>query len=423
MKTLIKNGKIVNSLNEFIEVEILIEDTLIQAIGKNLSGEFDTVIDAKGGLIAPGLVDLHVHLREPGFSAKGTIKSETAAAAHGGYTTICAMPNVNPVPDNAEKLSSIYDLINQDAVVHVYQYGAITENLRSDNVADMVNMQQAGAVAFTNDGVGVQTAGTMYQAMQVAKQLDMCIAAHAEDNSLLFGGVMHEGLTNKKLGIPGILSISESSQVVRDAYLAEAAGARYHVCHVSTKETVRAIRNAKQAGIKISGEVTPHHLLLTEEDIPGDDGMYKMNPPLRSVEDREALLEGLLDGTLDCIATDHAPHEMHLKAQGFQKAPFGIVGLESAFALIYTKLVKPGKISLYDALQKMSYLPAKLFKLQAGTLEIGAKADIAIFDLDTEFTLSSNYHKSLNQNTPFLNSKLFGKTICTLVDGKIVWQE
>ncbi|WP_369108833.1 dihydroorotase [Enterococcus faecium] len=424
MKTLIKNGQINTRKNMTTPAEIWIEDGRIKAIGTGFSeAEFDEVFDAKGQLIIPGLVDVHVHLREPGFTYKETIEAGTRSAARGGFTTVCAMPNLNPVPDTAEKLRQVYDIIRKDAVVKVLQYAPITENLRSEKLVDQEALIEEGAFAFTNDGVGVQTAGTMYLAMKEAAKNNKALVAHTEDESLLFGGVMHAGKKAEELGLPGILSVTESSQIARDLLLAEATGVHYHVCHVSTKESVRVIRDAKKAGIHVTAEVSPHHLILIDEDIPEDFGFWKMNPPLRGREDREALIEGLLDGTIDCIATDHAPHGLEEKSQSFMKSPFGIVGSETAFQLIYTHFVETGRFTLEQVINWLAVKPAEIFGLNAGTLTVGAPADVAVFDITQTCTIDKEDFLSKGENTPFIGWKVKGETQMTFVNGKLVWQK
>ena len=424
MKTLIKNGQINTRKNMTTPAEIWIEDGRIKAIGTGFSeAEFDEVFDAKGQLITPGLVDVHVHLREPGFTYKETIEAGTRSAARGGFTTVCAMPNLNPVPDTAEKLRQVYDIIRKDAVVKVLQYAPITENLRSEKLVDQEALIEEGAFAFTNDGVGVQTAGTMYLAMKEAAKNNKALVAHTEDESLLFGGVMHAGKKAEELGLPGILSVTESSQIARDLLLAEATGVHYHVCHVSTKESVRVIRDAKKAGIHVTAEVSPHHLILIDEDIPEDFGFWKMNPPLRGREDREALIEGLLDGTIDCIATDHAPHGLEEKSQSFMKSPFGIVGSETAFQLIYTHFVETGRFTLEQVIIWLAVKPAEIFGLNAGTLTVGAPADVAVFDITQTCTIDKEDFLSIGENTPFIGWKVKGETQMTFVNGKLVWQK
>ena len=423
MKTLIKNGQINTRNNETTPAEIWIEDGKIKAIGTGFSEtEFDEVYDAKGQLITPGLVDVHVHLREPGFTYKETIEAGSKAAARGGFTTVCAMPNLNPVPDTAEKLKNVYDLIKQNAVVKVLQYAPITENLRSEVLVDQEALIAEGAFAFTNDGVGVQTAGTMYLAMKEAAN-KKALVAHTEDESLLFGGVMHAGKKAEELGLPGILSVTESSQIARDLLLAEATGVHYHVCHVSTKESVRVIRDAKKAGIHVTAEVSPHHLILIDEDIPEDFGFWKMNPPLRGKEDREALIEGLLDGTIDCIATDHAPHGLEEKSKSFLESPFGIVGSETAFQLIYTHFVETKRFTLEQVINWLAVKPAEIFQLNAGTLTIGAPADLAVFAIEHLSEIDKKDFLSKGENTPFVGWKVKGETLLTFVDGKLAWQK
>ncbi|MGO2961702.1 MAG: dihydroorotase [Carnobacterium maltaromaticum] len=424
MYTWIKNVKMVNHRNELEAIELMIKDDKIEAIGTDLSLigiQAEKTIDGQDALITPGLVDVHVHLREPGFTYKETIQTGSEAAARGGFTTICAMPNTNPVPDTVEKFEELQALIKKDAVVKVLHYAPITTGLKSDELVNQPGLLAAGAFAFTNDGVGVQTAGTMYLSMVEAAKNNTAIVAHTEDDSLLFGGVMHKGKISEKLNLPGILSITEASQIARDVLLSEATGAHYHVCHVSTKESVRVIRDAKKAGIHVTAEVTPHHLLLSEEDIPSDTAIYKMNPPLRGTDDREALIEGLLDGTIDFIATDHAPHSAEEKSGSMVGAPFGIVGSETAFQLLYTHFVKTGKFTLLQLIDWMSTKPAEVFNLNAGSLEVGAPADLALFNLTEEEEIDAKDFKSLSSNTPFIGWKVVGNTVMTLVDGKVVY--
>lgn len=424
MSTLIKNGRIVSHDNELTKVDLWIKDGKIHAMGEAFNeNDFETVFDAKGQLITPGLVDVHVHFREPGFTYKETIETGSRAAARGGFTTVCAMPNLNPVPDTVEKFEQVQAIIDRDAVVKVLQYAPITEELRSERLVDFAGLKKAGAFAYTNDGVGVQTAGAMYLAMKEAAKNKMAIVAHTEDESLLFDGVMHAGKRSEELGLPGIISATESSQIARDLLLAEETGVHYHVCHVSSKESVRVIREAKRAGIHVTCEVCPHHLVLVDEDIPEDNGYWKMNPPLRENEDQKALIEGLLDGTIDCIATDHAPHSHEEKNQSFIDSPFGIVGSEYAFQMIYTHFVKTGIFTLEQVIDWMAIKPAAIFGLEVGRLTIGGPADLAIFDLENEYTIDDHQFLSKSINTPFVGWKLYGDTILTLVDGEIAWKK
>jgi len=424
MRTLIQNARRINDGNHLLPCHVLISDGIIQMISETPIDiqQGDVLIDAENALITQGLIDLHVHLREPGFTHKETIASGSRAAAHGGYTTICAMPNTKPAPDTAEKMKEILAIIERDAIVRVLPYAPITIRLNSETVVDMKQLSKIGAVAFTNDGVGVQSAGVMLEAMNQAKKCDVIIVAHTEDNSLLNHGVLHEGFTNKLMGLPGILSACESSQVARDLILAETSGVHYHVCHVSAKESVRLIRDAKYAGIKVSCEVTPHHLLLNETDIVTDDANYKMNPPLRARDDQQALLKGLLDGTIDCIATDHAPHSVEEKKQGIRLAPFGITGLETAFALLYTEFVRKGIFKLDSLIQWMSVRPAELFNLNGGKFTVGQPADLALFDLDIPIKINADQFESKSQNSPFIGREVYGSTVMTLVDGIVVWK-
>lgn len=424
MKTLIKNGQMITRRNQLIPVDIWIEEGKIKGIGQftETAESFSQVVDAKKGLITPGLVDVHVHFREPGFEYKETIETGSRSAAKGGFTTVCAMPNVNPVPDTPERLTDMYQRIEKDSVVNILQYAPITKKLNSEELVDFVGLKEAGAFAFTNDGVGVQTAGVMYEAMKEAAALDMAIVAHTEDESLLFGGVMHLGEKSKELGLPGIMSATESSQIARDVLLAKETGVHYHVCHVSTKESVEVIRQAKKHGIHVTCEVCPHHLIMTDGDITHDHGYFKMNPPLRASDDQQALIDGLLDGTIDCIATDHAPHGHEEKNQSMIDSPFGIVGSETAFALMYTHFVKTNRFTLEQVVYWMTEAPSKLFNLETGSLNIGADADIAIFDLDEEVVIPEEF-VSKAHNTPFSGEKVTGDTLYTFVKGKLVWNK
>ncbi|KEF39803.1 dihydroorotase [Schinkia azotoformans MEV2011] len=332
MSLLLKNARLFNFAGDLEKKDILIENGIITRIEDVI--EQDTVKnvrDVEGRIITPGFVDLHVHLREPGGEKKETIETGTLAAARGGYTTVAAMPNTRPVPDTKEQLEWLQNRIKETAKVRVLPYASITVRELGEELTDFKSLKDAGAFAFTDDGVGVQTAGMMLDAMKKAAELDMAIVAHCEDNSLINKGAVHEGEFSKKHGVNGIPSVCESVQIARDVLLAEAAGCHYHVCHISTKESVRAVRDAKRAGINVTAEVTPHHLLLCDEDIPGLDTNYKMNPPLRGREDRDALIEGLLDGTIDFIATDHAPHTEEEKAWPLTEAPLELLDWKQHF--------------------------------------------------------------------------------------------
>lgn len=423
MKIQLKNIRRLSANNELIPCEILIENGKIKQIAETIEESAEEIIDGKGNLVLPGFVDVHIHLREPGGEQKETIKTGTMSAARGGYTTVSSMPNTNPVPDDVETLKDLLAKIEEDAVVRVLPYAAITKGLKGEERTDIKELYEAGAFAFTDDGVGVQTADFMYKAMKEAASVGAAIVAHCEDNSIVYGGVCHDGEVSERLNLPGIPSISESVQIARDVLLAEKANCHYHVCHVSTKESVRVIRDAKRAGIHVTAEVTPHHLILDESDVLTDDANYKMNPPLRAKEDREALLEGLLDGTIDFIATDHAPHTEDEKAQGFLKAPFGIVGLETAFPLLYTHLVKTEKMTLNQLVDYLAVKPSEVFNLPYGRLEENAPADIVLVDLYKEANIDKNEFHSKGRNTPFHGWNVTGIPVMTIVDGKIVYQE
>lgn len=424
MRMLIKGGRCFVD-GRLIDTDVLIKDGKIQALGKNLVAEdsVDKLIDASGKLVAPGLVDVHVHFRDPGLTYKETVETGSKAAAHGGFTTVGAMPNVDPVPDTPEKMRQMIKHNQQTGVVHVAQYSSVTVNRQGDQPVDFQAMKDAGAFAFSNDGSGIQTAGTMYRAMEGAAKVGLPLAAHVEDNSLLFGGVITAGKRAEELGLPGAPSVSESAQVARDLVLAKATGVHYHICHVSTKESVELVRLAKKEGVNVTCEVTPHHLLLADKDIPANNSYFKMNPPLRHEEDRQAVIEGLLDGTIDMIATDHAPHSRKEKPQDDMRgAANGITGSETAFEMLYTKFVRPGIFSLAQLLNWLSAVPAEEFGLdQAGHLEPGKPADIAIFDLNTERKITEDSYLSKGVNSPFTGQRVYGTTDLTLVDGKVAY--
>lgn len=423
MTILLKNVQMLNEEGVLQTTDLRIEEGVIKEIGVTLTAENAQVIDGMGLIVSPGFVDVHTHLREPGFEHKETIATGSASAAKGGFTTICAMPNTKPVPDSVENLQLINGLIEDSAVIRVLPYGSLTVAQSGDAKTDLAALKAHGAVAFSDDGVGVQEAATMFEQMQAAAAIGMTVVAHCEDNSLIYDGVMHEGTRNKELGLPGIPSVCESVQIARDVLLAEAAGAHYHVCHVSTKESVRVVRDAKAAGIHVTAEVCPHHLLLEEMDIPADDANWKMNPPLRAIEDKDSLHAALLDGTIDCIATDHAPHTAEEKCCGMVGAPFGIVGFETAFPLLYTHFVKTGKWTLKQLIDWMALKPAELFKLPYGKIEVGASADLVLIDLEKEQKIDADGFVSKGRNTPFDGWSAIGWPVMTMYNGKIVWEE
>ncbi|MEO3947480.1 dihydroorotase [Gorillibacterium sp. CAU 1737] len=381
------------------------------------------VIDAEGKLLSAGFLDMHVHLREPGFEHKETIATGTRSAARGGFTTIACMPNTRPVTDTPEVVEYILKKTESEGVVRVLPYASITKNELGRELTDFAALKEAGAFAFTDDGVGVQNARMMKDAMVLAKELDRVIVAHCEEDSLLDGAAVTEGAFARQHGLKGIPNESEAIPIARDVLLAEATGARYHVCHVSTEQSVRVIREAKRAGIRVTAEVCPHHLLLSDEDIPGLDANWKMNPPLRTPRDVQAVIEGIEDGTLDILVTDHAPHAAEEKAKGMQLAPFGIVGLETAFPLLYTHFVATGRWTLPFLLERMTAKPAEIFDLPYGRLEVGAPADLTVIDLDEERAVEPDELVSKSKNTPFGGWKLKGWPVLTVASGKLVWQE
>ncbi|MFD1849124.1 dihydroorotase [Oceanobacillus bengalensis] len=421
MKTILKNAKRLLPSNKLENCEVLIKNQRIEKIGPTITEEADEVIDLQGNIILPGFIDVHIHLREPGGEHKETIHSGTEAAARGGFTTVCAMPNTSPVPDSAEAIASLFEKIKKDAKVRVLPYGSITKGLKGEELTNIEELAELGIFAFTDDGVGIQTADQMFVAMKRAKAAGVPIVAHCEDNSLVYGGVVHDGKVSEKLNLPGIPSLNESVQIARDVLLAEASGCHYHVCHVSTKESVRTIRDAKKAGIHVTAEVSPHHLLLNEEDITSDDGDFKMNPPLRSKVDQEALIEGLLDGTIDMIATDHAPHTKDEKAKGMLHAPFGIVGLETAFSLLYTNFVKTGKFTFKQLVEWLTVKPAKVFNMPYGILEENSVADITVVNIEKESIIQKENFLSKGKNTPFDGWKVTGSSVLTISEGNVAY--
>jgi dihydroorotase len=425
MGYLLRNGCMLDGKNNLLKKDVLMEDGLIIKIDEHIPVGEHEVLDAKGKLIAPGFVDLHVHLREPGGEHKETIATGTKAAVKGGYTTLAAMPNTRPVPDTAETMEMVQKKIEDTAHCRVLPYASITIRQIGEELTDFKALIDKGAFAFTDDGVGIQSAGMMYKAMKEAKKYGAVIVAHCEDNSLLpKGGAFHEGQFSEKEGLPGIPSVSESVQIARDVLLAEAADARYHVCHVSTKESVRVIKDAKRAGIQVTAEVSPHHLLLCDRDIKRKDTNFKMNPPLRSADDKEALIQGLKDGTLDFIATDHAPHSAEEKNQDVELAPFGIVGLETAFPILYTELVlKEKRLTLQELVDMMTRNPARAFSLPYGTLLEGGLADITLIDLEHEETIRTEEFVSKGKNSPFVGWVCKGWPAATILAGKLVYQK
>lgn len=422
-KILLKNGRILGAEgDELVTRDILIHENRIEQIGENIVANEAETIDLAGKFVAPGFVDLHVHLREPGYTHKETIDTGANAAVRGGFTTIACMPNTRPVIDTVEVVDDILSKAKAAGKARVLPIGAITTRQLGTEHTDFEALKEAGAFALSDDGVGVQSSQMMREAMRKAKKLGLPIVAHCEDDTLVKGGVVHEGSFAVKHGLIGMPSLSESIHIGRDILLAEDTGVHYHVCHISAKESVRLVREAKLRGQNVTAEVTPHHLLLCEDDIPDVDANWKMNPPLRAKEDREALIAALQDGTIDFIATDHAPHTEEEKAAGIELAPFGIVGLETAFPLLYTHLVKTGQFTLRQLVELMSLKPAERFNLPYGKLAEGQLADITVIDLEQEQVIDPKTFLSKGRNTPFVGWETQGWPTLTMVDGTIVWK-
>ncbi len=400
--------------------DILIRDGVVFGRGNNFDLRPRTrVVDARGLLVTKGFTDLHVHLREPGFTSKETILTGTRAAARGGFTTVCAMPNLNPVPDCPENLGKELEAIRRDAVVEVLPYASITKGRKGRELVDFAALQE-NCVAFSDDGSGVQDGEVMLAAMKEAARLGCIIAAHCEDDSLLDGGYIHKGRYCLEHGHRGICSESEWKQIERDLSICEQTGCRYHVCHVSTAESVALIREAKARGVRVSCETAPHYLLLCEDDLQ-EDGRFKMNPPLRTAEDRDALVEALRDGTIDAIATDHAPHTAEEKSKGLKGSAMGITGLETAFPVLYTGLVRSGKISLERLLEAMSAGPRRIFRLD-NPLNEEEPADFTIIDLNEKYRIDSREFLSMGHSTPFDGTEVCGRIIMTIKGGEVVWE-
>ncbi|NVY95729.1 dihydroorotase [Lactobacillus sp. DCY120] len=406
---------------QFQPAEILIKAGKIAQIAPQIAGGSKPVVEFSDKVIVPGLVDVHVHLREPGLTDKETIHTGSLAAAHGGYTTIAAMPNVDPVPDTPERIAQMQELNQRTGVVHILQYASITKRRQGHELGDYPQLKAAGAFGLSDDGSGIQSAQVMYQAMQAAAQAGLPLMAHVEDHSLLNQGVMNAGPMAQRLHLPGIPEVSETAQLARDLELAAATGVHYHACHLSTARSVELVREAKRRGVAVSAEVTPHHLLLDDSMITDDNPLWKMNPPLRTLADRQSLLGGLFDGTIDMIATDHAPHTARDKGDSMINSAFGITGLETSFALLYTHLVQPGICSLEQLIQWMSTNPAQVFNLtDAGQIAVGQPADLTVLDLQKTTTIKVSEMKSKGKNTPFANVPVHGQVVRTMVAGRWV---
>ncbi len=421
MRYLLQNAQILSSGGVFRAADVLLSGGRIVSIGDRISCPADAVsIDLHKAVLFPGFVDVHVHLREPGFSYKETILTGTLAAAHGGFAHVAAMPNLDPVPDCAAALAVQRAIIEKDALVHVHPYGAVSVGEKGERLADLDGLAP-GVIAFSDDGRGVQSESLMREAMMQCRCLGKILAAHCEDNSLLHGGYIHDGAYARAHGHRGICSESEWGPIARDLRLAEQTGCAYHVCHVSTKESVALIRAAKRRGVDVTCETAPHYLTFTDEDLQ-EDGRFKMNPPLRAREDRDALIEGLLDGTIDMLVTDHAPHSREEKARGLDKSAMGVVGLETSFAASYTALVQTGILPLGKLVDLMHGAPMRRFGCGTELAE-GQPADLTAFDLTKTYTVDPETFLTMGRATPFAGRALTGVCKLTMIGGEPVWKE
>lgn len=423
MKILIKNGRVLNPATNFDQVtDVLIEEDKIVRIARYIDENADEIIDARGKFVMPGFIDLHVHFRDPGFTHKEDIISGAKAAAAGGVTTVCAMPNTKPAVDSVETLNYILDKA-KNATTNVCQLSAITKDMAGTELVDLKKMKDAGAIAFSEDGKSVMDINLYYEALKQIKDMDALVMAHCEEKNLVKDGAMNEGIVSQSLGIPGIMNAVEDIITARDIFLANETGVRLHICHVSTEGAVRLIKMAKEMGIKVTGEACPHHFILSDAVIDRDDANFKMNPPLRSERDVRAIVEGLRTGILDAISTDHAPHHKDEKSKGIKEAPFGIVGLETSAALTYTALVDQGILTPLQMAEKMSYNPAKILGIddKRGRIEEGMVADVVIFDPSEEVVIDAGKFRSKATNTPFDGKLVKGRVNCTILGGNVVF--
>lgn len=424
MKLLIKGGRVVDPANDLDRTaDLLVEEGVIKAIDTGIESKDAEIIDAAGRLVVPGLIDMHVHLREPGLEAKETIATGTRAAARGGFASVACMPNTKPVIDNEALVEFIKSRAKTDGVVNVFPIGAITKGSKSEELAEIGDMCRTGAVAISDDGLPVASAQLMRLAMEYAKMFDLPVLSHCEDKDLVADGVMHEGYYSTVYGLRGITRLAEEAMVARDIMLAELTGARLHLCHISTRGSVELVRMAKKRGIKVTAEATPHHFTLTDEAVGTYDTSTKVNPPLRTADDVAAIKEGLKDGTIDVIATDHAPHTVEEKDVEYNYAPFGMVGLETAVGLAFSELVAPGILTVPQLVEKMSLNPARVLKLDRGILNTGAAADITIIDPEMTETVKPQDFAGKGKNTPFAGRELKGLPVATIVGGKLVMKD
>ena len=418
---ILRNGHVIDPANGIDRItDVAFADGVITAVADNLPADGERELDCRGAYVVPGFVDLHVHLRDPGQTAKETLTTGTAAAAAGGYTAVAPMPNTSPATDSAEKIATLLKRSESECSVKLLPITAVTLGQEGRELADLAAAKEAGAVAMSEDGKSVMDITLYREALRKAASIGLPMFAHCEDKNLVAGGVINAGLASEKLGLPGITDAVEDVITARDLILAGETGCHVHLCHCSTAFSARLLKEAKDAGYPVSGEVCPHHFAMCDDEIPGDDANYKMNPPLRSRADMEALLEAIRDGIFDCISTDHAPHTAEEKSRGFVKAPFGIVGSETAFALSYTTLVKGGYIDMPTLVKMMSLNPSRIAGHTGGTLSVGAPADIAIVTGE-ECRIDARYFRSMGKNTPFDGRRVYGKVLATYVDGTRVY--
>ena len=423
MSIVIKNGRVIDPASQTDRVaDVLIVDGRVAGVAPNLSSPHAEVFDATGMIVAPGFIDMHVHLREPGFEHAETIESGSRAAAAGGFTSVCCMPNTKPVNDSVTVTSYIVERARRNAVVNVFPIGAITKGSAGEELSAIGGMKEAGAVAISDDGLPVMNARVMRRAMEFARSYGLPIIQHCEDLNLSAGGDMHEGAASVRWGLRGIPAAAEDVMVARDLLLAQLTGARYHVAHISTRNAVAMVEFARRKGLPVSCEATPHHFALSDSDMAAYDSNYKMKPPLRSCGDREAVTEGLVAGTVSAIATDHAPHAGSEKMQEFERCPFGIIGLETALALALEHLVHAGKLTLTRLVELFTVGPESVLRLGRGTLAPGAHGDVTVFGTDLSWTYDVNQSPSRSRNSPFDGRTFRGGPVATVVGGKLVWQ-